>query len=51
MARRPTSGRALAVRCRIVLGAAEARANKEIAPDLGCSAATVGSQTAGRPGG
>ena len=41
-ARRPTSGQALALRCRIVLAAAEDRANRDIAAELGCNPATVG---------
>ena len=40
-ARRPKSSQALGLRCRIVLAAAEGRANNEIAADLGCHAATV----------
>ena len=40
-ARRPKSSQALALRCRIVLGAAEGRSNKEIAAGLGCHPATV----------
>ena len=40
-ARRPKSSQALALRCRIVLGAAEGRYNKEIAAGLGCHPATV----------
>jgi transposase len=41
-ARRPTSAQALALRCRIVLAAAEGRPSKEIAAELGCDADTVG---------
>jgi transposase len=41
-ARRPKSGQALALRCRIVLAAAEGRANKDIAAELGCNPVTVG---------
>lgn len=41
-ARRPKSAQALALRCRIVLAAAEGRLNKDIAAELGCSAVTVG---------
>ena len=41
-ARRPKSSQALALRCRIVLAAAEGRANKEIAAELGCNHNTVG---------
>jgi len=41
-ARRPKSAQALAVRCRIVLAAAEGEANGEIASRLGCHATTVG---------
>jgi len=41
-ARRPKSGQALALRCRIVLAAAEGRANKDIAAELGCNPATAG---------
>ena len=40
-ARRPKSSQALALRCRIVLAAAEGRYNKEIAGALGCHPATV----------
>ena len=40
-ARRPKSSQALALRCRIVLAAAEGRANNEVAAALGCHAATV----------
>lgn len=40
-ARRPKSAQALALRCRIVLAAAEDRSNTEIAAELGCSTATV----------
>ena len=40
-ARRPRSSQALALRCRIVLAAAQGRANKDIAAELGCSADTV----------
>ena len=41
-ARRPKSAQALALRCRIVLGAADGKRNKEIAAELGCNPATVG---------
>ena len=41
-ARRPTSAQALALRCRIVLAAAEGAASKEIAARLGCNKSTVG---------
>lgn len=41
-ARRPKSAQALALRCRIVLAAADGGMNKDIAARLGCSAATVG---------
>ncbi|MCA1679149.1 MAG: IS630 family transposase [Actinobacteria bacterium] len=41
-ARRPKSAQALALRCRIVLAAAEDETNTEIASGLGCSANTVG---------
>jgi transposase len=41
-ARRPKSSQALALRCRIVLAAAEGRQSKDIAAGLGCSASTVG---------
>src|SRR5215211_846458 len=41
-ARRPKSSQALAFRCRIVLAAAEGRASKEIAAELGCNDSTVG---------
>jgi len=40
-ARRPKSAQALALRCRIVLAAADGRLNKDIAAELGCSPATV----------
>jgi transposase len=40
--RRPKSSQALAFRCRIVLAAAEGRASKEIAAELGCNHNTVG---------
>ncbi len=40
-ARRRKSSQALALRCRIVLGAAAGQTNKSIAAALGCSAATV----------
>src|SRR2546423_10031075 len=40
-ARRPTSAQALALRCRIVLAAAEGRSSKEIAAELGCNDDTV----------
>src|SRR5439155_9806226 len=41
-ARRPKSSQALALRCRIVLGAAEGRSSTEIAAELGCTGSTVG---------
>ena len=41
-ARRPSSSQALALRCRIVLGAAGGETNVAIAARLGCCAATVG---------
>ena len=41
-ARRPKSAQALALRCRIVLAAAEGEASKEIAARLGCNRSTVG---------
>jgi transposase len=41
-ARRPSTGQALALRCRIVLAAAEGAINQDIAREVGCSAATVG---------
>jgi transposase len=41
-ARRPTSAQALALRCRIVLAAAEGAQSKEIAERLGCTTQTVG---------
>ena len=41
-ARRPKSSQALALRCRIVLAAAEGEASKDIAARLGCNASTVG---------
>ena len=40
-ARRAKSSQALALRCRVVLAAAEGRYNKEIAGALGCHPATV----------
>jgi transposase len=41
-ARRPNSAQALALRCRIVLAAADGEASQEIAARLGCSPNTVG---------
>ena len=41
-ARRPKSSQALALRCRIVLAAAEGEQSKDIAARLGCSGQTVG---------
>src|SRR5436189_2011377 len=41
-ARRPKSSQALALRCRIVLAAAEGRSSKEIASALDCHRSTVG---------
>ena len=41
-ARRPKSAQALALRCRVVLAAAEGATSKEIASKLGCNANTVG---------
>jgi transposase len=41
-ARRPTSAQALALRCRIVLAAADGEPSKDIAARLGCSTQTVG---------
>lgn len=41
-ARRPKSAQALALRCRIVLVAAEGERSKDIAARLGCSSQTVG---------
>jgi transposase len=41
-ARRPKSSQALALRCRIVLAAAEGRPSTEIAAALGCTRGTVG---------
>jgi transposase len=41
-ARRPTTGQALALRCRIVLAAADGALNRDIARELKCSATTVG---------
>jgi transposase len=41
-ARRPKSAQALALRCRIVLAAAEGAQSKEIAERLGCTTQTVG---------
>jgi transposase len=40
-ARRPKTAQALALRCRIVLGAADGDLNKDIAARLGCNPATV----------
>ena len=41
-ARRPKSAQALALRCRIVLAAADGQSSQEIAARLGCTASTVG---------
>jgi len=41
-ARRPESSQALALRCRIVLAAADGEPSNEIAARLGCNASTVG---------
>jgi transposase len=41
-ARRPTTGQALALRCRIVLAAADGALNRDIARELKCNATTVG---------
>ena len=41
-ARRPTTGQALAMRCRIVLAAATGATNQQIAADVGCNPTTVG---------
>ncbi len=41
-ARRPKSAQALALRCRIVLAAADGESSKEIAGRLGCNPSTVG---------
>src|SRR5207237_10229669 len=41
-ARRPKSAQALALRCRIVLAAADGEQSKDIAERLGCNASTVG---------
>jgi transposase len=41
-ARRPSSAQALALRCRIVLAAAEGERSIDIAARLGCSKSTVG---------
>jgi transposase len=41
-ARRPKSAQALALRCRIVLGAADGESNLDIAARLGCNPSTVG---------
>src|SRR5215216_3978049 len=41
-ARRPNSAQALALRCRIVLAAAEGEDSKDIAARLGCNKSTVG---------
>ncbi len=41
-ARRPKTAQALALRCRIVLAAADRRSNQDIAAELGCHPTTVG---------
>lgn len=41
-ARRPNSAQALALRCRMVLAAADGESSKEIAARLGCNRSTVG---------
>jgi transposase len=41
-AKRPSSAQALALRCRIVLAAADGRSSVQIASELGCSRQTVG---------
>src|SRR5215207_7258532 len=41
-ARRPKSAQALALRCRIVLAAADGESSKQIAAQLGCTSSTVG---------
>src|SRR3954451_6155004 len=41
-ARRPKSSQALALRCRIVLAAADGEQSKQIAARLGCTKSTVG---------
>src|SRR4051794_16932783 len=41
-ARRPKSAQALALRCRVVLAAADGQASRDIAARLGCSTQTVG---------
>src|SRR3546814_8869740 len=41
-ARRPSSAQALAMRCRIVLAAADGEQNKDIAARVGCNPNTVG---------
>src|SRR6266852_9156131 len=41
-ARRPKSAQALALRCRIVLAAADGESSKQIAAQLGCNKSTVG---------
>jgi transposase len=41
-ARRPSTGQALALRCRIVLAAADGVLNRDIARELGCNPVTVG---------
>ena len=41
-ARRPKGSQALALRCRIVLAAADGQSSQEIAARLGCTASTVG---------
>jgi transposase len=41
-ARRPKTSQALALRCRVVLAAAEGRSSLEIAEELGCTSSTVG---------
>ena len=49
-ARRPKSAQALALRCRIVLAAADGESSKEIAARLGCNSATVASGVVGSRG-
>jgi transposase len=41
-ARRPTTGQALAMRCRIVLAAESGATNQQIAAEVGCNPTTVG---------
>ena len=51
-ARRPKTGQALALRCRIVLAAGTGATNQQIAGELDCNAVTVGTwRTDSRPNG